>query len=268
LDNAGVRIELKPFALGVRIEHPQALIDRIQYSRKERGEYLPPAAYSLACQVDDQGVYSFCMCPGGLVVPAATSPGEIVVNGMSLSRRDSAYANAGTVVEVGESLIHKYCDATGPLDAMRFQAMVEQRCFSAGDGSQAAPAQRLTDFVDGKLSENLPSTSYIPGIFEARVDELLPPEISGPLRRAVRQFDRRMKGYYTSEAVVIATESRTSSPVRIPRDTENLMHPDICGLYPCGEGAGYAGGIVSAAVDGKRVARAVARTVQQPGLNS
>jgi len=266
LYEAGIAIELKPFALGVRIEHPQALIDRIQYSRDERGEYLPPASYNLACQVDDKGVYSFCMCPGGLVVPAATAPGEIVVNGMSLSRRDSAYANAGTVVEVGKELIHKYCEATGPLDAMRFQQMVEQRCFDSGDGSQAAPAQRLTDFVDGKLSSDLPSTSYIPGIYSAPVDRLLPEEITNPLRRAMRKFDKRMKGYFTSEAAVIATESRTSAPVRVPRDKDSMMHPGVSGLFPCGEGAGYAGGIVSAAVDGKRVARAVARFIQQPGV--
>lgn len=256
-----IRTELKPFALGVRIEHPQSLIDSIQYKRKQRGELLPAASYRLACQVDDTGVYSFCMCPGGLIVPASTAPGEIVVNGMSLSRRDSAYANAGTVVEVSPSMVKRHTGGEEPAHGLEFQSLVEQRCFAAGDGSQRAPAQRLIDFANGKLSADLPETSYIPGIHSYDVGSLLPEEITHSLRRGVVQFGKRMKGYYTNDAIVVATESRTSSPVRIPRDAETLMHPEIKGLFPSGEGAGYAGGIVSAAVDGMRCARAAARAV-------
>ena len=261
LQNQSIATELKPFAMGVRIEHPQSLIDSIQYKRKERGELLPAASYRLACQVDDRGVYSFCMCPGGLIVPASTSPGEIVVNGMSLSRRDSAFANAGTVVEVPPALVKKHTGGDQPAHGLEFQSMVERKCFEAGDGSQRAPAQRLIDFVNGKLSADLPATSYIPGIHSYDVASLLPEEIAQALRRGVEQFGKRMKGYYTNDAIVVATESRTSSPVRIPRDSETLMHPDIEGLFPSGEGAGYAGGIVSAAVDGMRCARAAARAV-------
>ena len=249
-------VEFKPFALGVRVEHSQKVIDKIQYKLENRGPYLPAASYSLACQIKDRGVYSFCMCPGGLIVPASTSPGEIVVNGMSLSRRDSAFANSGLVTEINWEDIedfHQY----GPLAGMHFQKSVEQRIFSAGDGSQCAPAQRLRDFVNGKLSSTLPATSYIPGVFSARVDELLPPFITEVLKKGILTFGRRMKGYLNNEAVVIPTESRTSSPVRIPRNAESLMHPDAGGLFPCGEGAGYAGGILSAAMDGQRVARAV-----------
>jgi len=257
-----ILLELKPFALGVRIEHPQPLIDSIQYKRKSRGEDLPAASYRLACNVDNRGVFSFCMCPGGLVVPSATAPGEIVVNGMSLSRRDSPYANAGTVVSIDEKLIIKHTGDKDPLAGMRFQSQVEQLCFNAGDGSQAAPAQRLVDFVNGKSSKNLPSSSYIPGLFSHDVGGLLPSEITHALKHGVRQFGKRMKGYLTNEAVVIATESRTSSPVRIPRDETTLMHPHLDGLFPSGEGAGYAGGIVSAAVDGKRVAQSLANYIK------
>jgi uncharacterized FAD-dependent dehydrogenase len=254
-----VLIEQKPFALGVRIEHPQALIDSIQYKRKSRGDDLPPASYRLACKVDNRGVFSFCMCPGGLVVPAATAPGEIVVNGMSLSKRDSPFANAGTVVSVDEKLVAKITGENDALAGMRFQKKIEQACFTAGDGSQTAPAQRATDFVKGRASKSLPASSYIPGLFSHELNKLLPSEISHALQHGVRQFDKRMKGYLTSEAVVIATESRTSSPVRIPRDKETLMHPQVAGLFPSGEGAGYAGGIVSAAVDGMRVAQSLAK---------
>ena len=250
-------IEAKPFALGVRIEHPQSLIDSIQYNMANRGEHLPASSYSLVCQVGEKGVFSFCMCPGGLVVPASTAPGEIVVNGMSLSKRDSPYANAGTVVAVDPSEFKGF--EKDPFVCMDFQAMVEQNVFSHGDGSQAAPAQRLTDFVKGKLSVDLPGTSYIPGILSRRVDDILPQSISAKLKSAVSQFEKKMRGYYTSEAVVIATESRTSAPVKIPRTKDTLMHPDMEGLFPCGEGAGYAGGIMSAAMDGQRIARAVAR---------
>jgi uncharacterized FAD-dependent dehydrogenase len=254
----GWTLEYKPFAMGVRIEHQQPLIDRIQYGKEGRTDYLPASSYSLACQVRDRGVFSFCMCPGGLVVPASTAPGELVVNGMSLSRRDSPYANAGTVVEVREEDMAK-AGFTGEMRGVNLQAFLERKVWQQGDGSQKAPAQRLTDFVNGKISQDLPGTSYIPGIYSARMDEILPDWISERLRNAVREFDKRMKGYYTSEATVIGLESRTSSPVRIPRNDEGV-HPDIQGLYPCGEGAGYAGGILSAAMDGDRIGLLVAES--------
>jgi uncharacterized FAD-dependent dehydrogenase len=249
-----IKIENKPFALGVRIEHPQALIDEMQYNQSNREQNLPASSYSLACQVDGHGVFSFCMCPGGLIVPAATSPGEIVLNGMSLSRRDSKYANAGTVVAIDSR------DLDAPDDvwsSLNFQKHVEQTMFNAGDGSQKAPTQRLTDFVNGRLSADLNDCSYIPGIYRAPLHELLPGFIYDKLRLGIIQFDKKKKGYFTEEANVLATESRTSSPIRIPRDKETFMHPDCIGLYPCGEGAGYAGGILSAAMDGQNVAKAI-----------
>lgn len=256
LHRKGIRIESKPFALGVRVEHPQPLIDKIQYGQKKREEHLPASSYKLVCQVGDRGVFSFCMCPGGLVVPAATAPGEIVVNGMSLSRRDSPYANSGTVVAVESSDLTGF-HQHGEFAALEFQKQVEQSVFAAGDRSQQAPAQRLTDFVNRKISKDLPETSYIPGLFAAPVHELLPSFIYNKLRVGVQVFGKKMKGYFTEEANVIATESRTSSPIRIPREKESFMHPQVEGLFPCGEGAGYAGGIISAALDGQNVARAV-----------
>ncbi len=258
LHKRGVTIEAKPFALGVRIEHPQTIIDEVQYSRKDRGEHLPAASYSLACQVGERGVFSFCMCPGGLVVPAATAPGEIVVNGMSLSRRDSPFANAGTVVAVEKEDLEAYQDH-GVFAGLAFQQAVEQKLFAYGDGSQRAPAQRLTDFVQGSLSTDLAASSYIPTLYPAPMHELLPESIYQRLREGVQQFGKMMRGYYTQEANVIGVESRTSSPVKIPRNKESYMHEDAEGLFPCGEGAGYAGGIVSAAMDGQNVAKAVAR---------
>ena len=258
LAKKGVEIEAKPYALGVRIEHPQPLIDSIQYRQKPRERDLPAASYRLACQVNGRGVFSFCMCPGGLVVPAATAPGELVVNGMSMSKRDSPFANSGTVVAVEVEDLLPY-QQHGIFAGLAFQQEIEQRMWQAGDGSQKAPAQRLTDFVNAKTSKNLPATSYIPGLFEAPLHELLPKSIFERLRQGVQQFGKQMKGYYTSEANVIGTESRTSSPIRIPRDRETYMHTSIHGLFPCGEGAGYAGGIISAAMDGQNVARAVAR---------
>jgi uncharacterized protein len=254
----GIALAFKPYALGVRIEHPQALIDEIQYGRQGKGEHLPPSSYSLACQVSGHGVFSFCMCPGGLVVPAATAPGEIVVNGMSMSRRDSPFANAGTVVNVEWEDLRHYHQA-GVLAGLAFQEAVEQTLFAAGDGSQRAPAQRLPDFLAGSVSADLPDTSYIPGLWAAPLQELLPDWIADALRQGVRQFARKMPGYLTREAVVIGTESRTSSPVRIPRDPESRMHPGVPGLFPAGEGAGYAGGILSAAMDGQNTAQALAR---------
>lgn len=257
-----IRMEAKPFALGVRIEHPQALIDAIQYGQRPREEALPAASYKLVTQVEDRGVFSFCMCPGGLIVPAATAPGEIVVNGMSMSRRDSAYANSGTVVAVElEDLAHlrkKY----GVLAGLELQKQVEQAMYRHGDGSQKGPAQRLIDFVDGKVSTQLGASSYIPGLSAAPLHDLLPDFIYRRLRQGIRDFSQKMKGYWTEEAMVVGAESRTSAPVRIPRDRKTYMHEDIEGLFPAGEGAGYAGGIISAAMDGQNVAKAVARYLE------
>lgn len=250
----GVTIRQKPFALGVRVEHRQEVIDEIQYKMKQRGEFLPPSSYSLVTQVRQRGVFSFCMCPGGLVVPSATSPGEIVVNGMSPSRRDSPFANSGMVVAIEEEDLKNY-QAFGPLGHMVFQREVEQAMFNAGDGSQKAPALRLQDFIAGRLSADLPDTSYIPGIFSAPLHELLPSFVSRRLQEGLKHFSKIMPLFGTNEAVVIGTESRTSAPVQIPRDPFTLMHPEVKGLFPCGEGAGYAGGIVSAAMDGIKVAQ-------------
>jgi uncharacterized FAD-dependent dehydrogenase len=260
LDRHNIRMEAKPFALGVRIEHPQTLIDQIQYRQPEREENLPASSYKLVTQVKGRGVFSFCMCPGGLVVPAATAPGEIVVNGMSLSRRDSPYANSGTVVAVELEDLKPYAKY-GVFAGLEFQRDVEQRMFRAGDGSQAAPASRLTDFVKSKTSKDLPDTSYIPGLIPAPLHQILPQSIFSRLQQGVQDFGRKMRGYYTEEANVIGTESRTSSPVRIPRDRASYQHPDLPSLYPCGEGAGFAGGILSAAMDGQNVARAVSECV-------
>ena len=251
-----VHMETKPFALGVRIEHPQSLIDQIQYNQSEREENLPASSYRLACQVKGVGVYSFCMCPGGLVVPAATAPGEIVVNGMSMSRRDSAFANSGTVTSVELSDLSDF-EHEGIFAGLAFQKKVEQAVFNFGDGGQKAPAQRLTDFVHKKISKSLPNSSYIPGLYSAPLNQILPAFIYNRLRQGILEFGKKMKGYFTEEANVIATESRTSSPIRIPRNKRTFMHEQITGLFPCGEGAGYAGGILSAAMDGQNVAKAV-----------
>lgn len=257
----GVDMSFKPFAMGVRIEHPQALVDSIQYGTEERHENLPAASYSLVCQVGDKGVFSFCMCPGGLVVPAATAPGEIVVNGMSLSRRDSPFANAGTVMSIAESDVQHI---SGPkhMAGLTYQAQLEKKLFEAGDGSQKAPAQRLIDFTHGKLSSTLGDSSYIPGLSSQPLHDLLPPLIYKHLRQGVKEFSKKMKGYWTNEAMVIGVESRTSSPVKIERDKVTLMSTNVSGLFPCGEGAGYAGGILSAAMDGQNVARAIFKYLQ------
>ena len=256
LEEKQVKIEAKPFALGVRIEHPQPDIDYIQYRQKQREENLPAASYRVVTQVDEVGVFSFCMCPGGLIVPAATAPGEIVVNGMSLSRRDSPYANSGFVTAVDNKFITQL-GYRGNLANLDFQEEVEKAMFDAGDGSQQAPAARMTDFTRGKLSQDLNDSSYIPGLYSAPLHTLLPDSIYKRLARGMEAIGKKMKGFYTQEANVVGIESRTSSPVRIPRDPKTLMHP-IDGLFPCGEGAGYAGGILSAAMDGQRVADAVA----------
>ncbi|WP_298735997.1 FAD-dependent oxidoreductase [uncultured Chitinophaga sp.] len=253
-----ITIEAKAFALGVRVEHPQSLIDSAQYHCALRGDFLPPASYSLVEQVAGRGVFSFCMCPGGIIAPAATNPGELVVNGWSPSKRNNPYANSGMVVTVDETDFAPFADK-GPLAAMYYQQMVERQAYQAGGGKFVAPAQRMTDFVKGKVSATLPGCSYVPGVHSTDLRQVLPAAVSDRLAEAFKAFGRKMKGYYTDEAILVATESRTSSPVRIPRDPDTLMHPQVKGLYPCGEGAGYAGGIVSAAMDGERVADAAIR---------
>ncbi len=252
----GIALEAKPFALGVRIEHPQPLIDEIRYRSRNRPEKLPAASYALVTQAQDRGVYSFCMCPGGIICPAATEDGEIVVNGWSPSKRNSPYANSGIVAEVTEADLAQFA-GEGALAGVAYQSMVERRSFEAGGGKQVAPAQRLTDFVEGRLSGNLPECSYLPGLVSAKLDEVLPAKIRAALKIGFTEFGRKMRGYLTEEAVIVATESRTSSPVRIPRDPDTLMHPQVAGLFPCGEGPGYAGGIMSAAMDGEACARAI-----------
>lgn len=256
----GIQIEAKPFALGVRVEHPQELIDRIQYHGAQSGELLPPAAYRIVKQVDSKGVYSFCMCPGGIIAPCATNPAEIVTNGWSPSRRNNPFANSGIVVSI-EPEDWKVFEKYGPLAALKFQADVEQKTYRAvnsGENGQLAPAQRLIDFVEGRDSKDLPKCSYQPGVVPARLDQILPAFIAKRLRKAFRLFGQSMKGYLTNEALVVGVESRTSSPVSIPRDREKLQHSEISNLYPVGEGAGYAGGIVSAAIDGVKAAKAIA----------
>ncbi len=254
----GIEIELKPLAIGVRVEHAQSLIDSIQYSCDVRGPYLPPSPYSIVKQVGGRGVYSFCMCPGGVIAPCATSPGEIVTNGWSSSRRARSTANSGIVVELREKDFKPF-EKFGPLAAMEFQRSVEQKAWLAGGKTQTAPAQRLVDFVNGKVSSDLPDTSYAPGITPVELGEVLPDFIHQNLQRGFRAFEESMKGYLTNEAVVHAPETRTSSPVRIPRHRDTFEHIQIKGLFPCGEGAGFAGGIISAAIDGEKVAEAVTR---------
>lgn len=251
-----IEIELKPIAVGVRVEHAQSLIDSIQYSCETRGEYLPPSPYSIVKQVESRGVYSFCMCPGGVIAPCATSPGEIVTNGWSSSRRARSTANSGIVVELTEEDFKPF-EKYGPLAAMEFQRSIEQKAWEAGGKTQTAPAQKLMDFVEERMSSNLPKTSYSPGITPVQLRDVLPSQVQRSLKKGFRMFDKSMRGYLTNEAVVHAPETRTSSPVRIPRDRETLEHVRIKGLFPCGEGAGYAGGIVSAAIDGEKVAGAV-----------
>ncbi len=261
LADSGVAIEPKGIAVGVRLEHPQELIDRIQYhSPKGRGKYLPAAEYSMLTRVDDRAVYSFCMCPGGYIIPAASAPGQLVVNGMSPANRGTRWANSGMVVEI---LPEDIPDGDTPketaLKMMRFQEKIEHDFFEASGHTQQAPAQRMADFVDGRLSADLPRSSYPPGLISARVDHLLPEGVAHRLREGFKVFGAKQRGFLTNEAVLIGDETRTSSPVRIPRDRESMHHIVIEGLYPCGEGAGYAGGIVSAAIDGMAVAQAVSR---------
>lgn len=259
LHSKQILVEAKPFALGVRIEHPQELIDSIQYKCDTRGEFLPPASYSIVNQSLGHGVFSFCMCPGGIIAPASTAPGEVVVNGWSPSKRNNEFANSGLVVSV-DTKDYAAFNEFGPLAALRFQQMVEQRCFSVTQTLQA-PAQRVADFVNKKTSATLPACSYLPGLQSHKLDDVLPGFVAASLRDALKTFSQKLRGYVTNEAVMVATESRTSSPVRIPRDKETLEHPQIKGLYPCAEGAGYAGGIVSAAIDGERCATMIIQKI-------
>ncbi|MGG5577969.1 NAD(P)/FAD-dependent oxidoreductase [Myroides sp. C15-4] len=253
LDRKNILIEAKPFALGVRAEHPQSLIDQIQYSCDYRGEFLPPAPYSIVKQVNGRGMYSFCMCPGGVIAPCATAPGEVVTNGWSPSKRDQPTANSGIVVELRLEDFKPF-EKFGALAGMEFQKAIEQRAFLLAGETQRVPAQRMVDFSDKKVSSSIPKTSYLPGTTSLELGEVFPAFLTDIMRAGFRAFGQSMKGYFTNDAILHAPESRTSSPVRIPRDDRSLEHPQIKGLYPCGEGAGYAGGIISAAIDGEKCA--------------
>jgi uncharacterized FAD-dependent dehydrogenase len=254
----GITLEPKFFAMGVRVEHPQEVIDRMQYHGNSRGQFLPSASYNIAKQVDGRGVWSFCMCPGGFIVPSATSQEEVVVNGMSPSGRNSPFANSGIVVEIRPEDLQKY-RSYGDTAGLEFQKELEKEAWLNGGQTQRAPAQRLMDFLSGKISSDLPKVSYSPGVVSSEMNSWLPPAIAGRLREGFRLFGSAMKGYLTNEAVILGVESRTSSPIRIPRKADTLEHIHVGGLYPCGEGSGYSGGIVSSAVDGMRAAEAVAR---------
>jgi len=258
LDQKKILLEAKSFAVGVRVEHPQELIDRIQYHGTKRGNYLPPATYSFVEQVQGRGVYSFCMCPGGVVVPAATAPGEMVVNGMSPSERGGNFANSGMVVEIHPEDLPPEFQKWDTFAGLEFQADIEKQCFFQSGNTQFAPAQRLDDFVNDRNSSNLPKTSYHPGIVASSFHEWLPTFIRSKLQEGFKQIGRKTRGYLTNEAIILGVESRTSSPLRIPRDSQTLEHIQVKRLFPCGEGAGYAGGIVSSAIDGERVAEMIA----------
>ena len=257
LDRKKVFIEAKPFAIGVRAEHPQALIDSIQYSCDYRGDYLPPAPYSIVKQVNGRGMYSFCMCPGGVIAPCATSPGEVVTNGWSPSKRDQATANSGIVIEL-KLEDYKPFEKFGALAGLEFQKSIEKKAWHLAGETQKVPAQRMIDFTQSKVSSEIPKTSYVPGTTSIEMGQVFPGYLSQILREGFSQFGKLMKGYLTNDAILHAPESRTSSPVRIPRNSETLEHIQIKGLYPCGEGAGYAGGIISAAIDGEKCALKIA----------
>lgn len=250
-------LEAKPFALGVRIEHPQYIIDQAQYHCSTRHENLPPAYYSLVEQVNDRGVFSFCMCPGGIIAPCSTEPNEIVVNGWSPSKRNNPTANSGTVIQINLNDVPG--TATDPFALLDFQRAVEQKAFELGGGNLVAPAQRMVDFVENRLSKDLPTNSYKPGTNSVNLNEVLPNFVHQALRGALPIFGKKMRGYYTNEAILVGVESRTSAPIRIPRDPNTLQHTQIAGLYPCAEGAGYAGGIVSAAIDGINCVDAISK---------
>jgi len=253
LDSKNILIEAKPFALGVRAEHPQSLIDSIQYSCDFRGDFLPPAPYSIVKQVNGRGMYSFCMCPGGVIAPCATDVEEVVTNGWSPSKRDQATANSGIVVELKLEDFKPY-QKHGALAGMYFQKEIEHTAWKLAGKTQQVPAQRMVDFSNKKISESLPKTSYVPGVVSTELGDVFPQFLTGIMRQGFQEFGKSMKGYFTNEAILHAPESRTSSPVRIPRNEETLQHLQIKGLYPCGEGAGYAGGIISAAIDGEKCA--------------
>jgi len=257
LHNKNILIEAKPFALGVRAEHPQELIDQIQYSCDFRGDYLPPAPYSIVKQVNGRGMYSFCMCPGGVIAPCATAPGEVVTNGWSPSKRDQATANSGIVIELKLDDFKPF-EKFGPLAGMEFQKSIEQKAWHLAGETQKVPAQRLIDFTQNKVSNDIPKTSYVPGTTSVEMGRVFPSFLTQIMREGFVQFGKSMQGYMTNEAILHAPESRTSSPVRIPRDNSSLEHLQIKGLYPCGEGAGYAGGIISAAIDGEKCALKIA----------
>ncbi len=261
LDRKKVFIEAKPFALGVRAEHPQSLIDSIQYSCDYRGELLPPAPYSIVKQVNGRGMYSFCMCPGGIIAPCATSPREVVTNGWSPSKRDQATANSGIVIELKLEDFKPFAKY-GALAGMEFQKNIEQKAWHLAGNTQKVPAQRMFDFTQNKVSNSIPKTSYVPGTTSVEMGQVFPSFLTQILREGFSEFGKSMRGYLTNEAILHAPESRTSSPVRIPRDTETLEHVQIKGLYPCGEGAGYAGGIISAAIDGEKCALKIAETLK------
>lgn len=256
LHKKGIRLKAKSFALGVRVEHSQDFIDKVQYSGRLNDEFLPPASYSLVTQVEGQGVYSFCMCPGGIIAPCATSEGEVVTNGWSPSKRNNPYSNSGIVVTVNPEDLPNYTK-DNPFIALDFQKSVEKVCWEAAGKTQKVPAQCLKDFVDGKVSKSFPRSSYVPGITSVDLNTILPSFIAKRLRKAFIDFDKKMKGFLTNDAVLHAPESRTSSPIQIPRDEVTLEHPDVIGLYPCAEGAGYAGGIISAAIDGMKCMDAI-----------
>ena len=262
LDRLGVTMMPKGIAVGVRLEHPQKTIDRIQYhSPQGRGKYLPAAEYSMLTRVDGRAVYSFCMCPGGFIIPAASGEGQLVVNGMSPSNRGTQWANSGMVVEILPEDLPDY-DKFGQLKMLKFQEDIEHRFFEAAEQTQRAPAQRMTDFVKGKQSDSLPRSSYAPGVFSARIDQLLPDFIAHRLQKGFEEFGRKSRGFLCDDAILVGDETRTSAPVQISRDRESLRHVDYEGLYPCGEGAGYAGGIVSAAIDGMRCADAAVNALE------
>jgi uncharacterized protein len=262
LHKKDIFIEAKPFALGVRAEHPQELIDKIQYSCDFRGEFLPPAPYSIVKQVAGRGMYSFCMCPGGVIAPCATSPGEVVTNGWSPSKRDQVTANSGIVVELKLEDFKPY-EKFGALAGMEFQKAIEQKAWQLAGSTQKVPAQRMIDFTQKKISSSIPKTSYVPGTTSVELGEVFPDFLTQTMREGFVHFGKSMKGYFTNDAILHAPESRTSSPVRIPRDNTTLEHVQIKGLYPCGEGAGYAGGIISAAIDGEKCAFMIAESIKR-----
>lgn len=259
LHKRGIKIQAKPFALGVRVEHSQDLIDKIQYSGRLNDEFLPPASYSLVTQVEGKGVYSFCMCPGGIIAPCATEDGEVVTNGWSPSKRNNPYSNSGIVVSIEPEDLPNH--KNNPFVTLDFQKSIEQKCWEIAGKDQKVPAQCLKDFVEQKVSKEFPRSSYVPGIKSVDINKVLPDFVASRLRQAFKDFDKKMKGFLTNDAVIHAPESRTSSPIQIPRNPETMEHIEIKGIYPCAEGAGYAGGIISAGIDGMKCMEAIERKI-------